>query len=113
MYLHVYNYIYMYLHVNVIIIFTCIIVFTCFYIQLYSPSSPPYVYLHVSVRAGSVLELDVRLISVSFHKEFRKETGKHDQLVILKKNFNLKSLVDERIPLANAIGVQPVVIVSV
>ena len=36
-----------------------------------------------AVRAGSVLELDVRLDSVSFHKEFRKETGKHGQIIIL------------------------------
>ena len=35
-----------------------------------------------SVRAGSVLELDVRLNSVSFHKEFRKETGKHGQIIM-------------------------------
>ena len=39
--------------------------------------------LLLSVRAGSVLELDVRLNSVSFHKEFRKETGKHGQMIIL------------------------------
>ena len=43
---------------------------------------------HISVRAGSVLELDVRLnrvsfLSVSFHKEFRNETGKHGQIIIL------------------------------
>ena len=34
-------------------------------------------------RAGSVLESDVRLNSVSFHKEYRKETGKHGQIIIL------------------------------
>jgi hypothetical protein len=41
-------------------------------------------FLHFhTVRAGSVLELDVSLNSVSFHREFRKETAKHGQIIIL------------------------------
>ena len=38
---------------------------------------------HMTVRAASVLELDGGLNSVFFHKEFRKETGKHGQIIIL------------------------------
>ena len=53
-----------------------------------------------TVRAGSVLELDVSLNSVSCHKEFRKETGKHGQIIILGQ-FEIS---EQRFPLANAIS---------
>ena len=62
------------------------------YIDTISTCDISYVYYINTVRARSVLELVVRLNSVSFHKEFRKETGKHGQIIILGQFETLSQL---------------------
>ena len=74
--------------------YICVLVNVCLVIFLYGcilsldfttrclPTSLLNSDICVSVRAGLVLELDVSLHSVSFHKEFRTETTQHGQKVI-------------------------------